>query len=144
MRDNINSGLFVLIFLYSFGVCVCVCVCGEHKKVQRWSDEGRHWCPQALELKFSWSCDYDSPSHDPRERKEEKKTTPQHRRRDCICSCVLVCTSFCALRVVWVPMQCVCLWVCVRVCACVAPSPSYSIKSLSSLVADLHHYLSNG
>lgn len=69
----------------------------------------------------------------PKSEGNKKKNTYQHRRQQyCICRCLFVCTSF------------LCTGGCVGVRSVCVPPPSYSIKSLSSLLADLHHYLSNG
>lgn len=56
-----------------------------------------------------------------------------------MCSCVLMCAVVCIYSCVGIY-----LWGCVCVLLQRPQPPSYSIKSLSSLAADLHHYLSDG
>lgn len=100
MGDSINSSWALKQILS----CRVVLQYLEYKKC--WSDRGRHWSPQALELKFYWSCDYDSPLRDPAERREAERA-----RTNTGGGIVFVGVWFVYTLVVWASVQCVCVFV---------------------------------
>lgn len=107
--NNIGPGSAALIFLHSlYSLCraaweECTKKCsGEVMRAD--TDVRRHW---------SWNLAGHVTMTPPPTwpRRAKGRGGAQHRRQDFICSCVLMCVSFCAFRVVWV-----CTYISVCVC----------------------------